>query len=720
MQRGLARIFSERTIAVFLVLTFAGGLWLFMLVQSAVTSFREDAIRRAMTWMGNSITYLCSKSFDQLMKTGASEDEVQTLLVQVEVLEMIEDFTRNNSFGVGVIEDGPQGKRLLLSTFVKESNTVIMQRSFPPQHLIDFSLPSGRYTGYMVPFKQWNWNVVLLRKTILFDNLLQRLQTFYLLFGCLAVLLFLAILFFLYYSRQSSLLLWRSRSRLKSTLDSLVEGVIVTDRFGYLQQLNPAASDITGLDTEQDNTGHHLAEILPLVPVGEESPLSKSAFVEGGYLFTDGVSGEYWLQKSGGERLLLQVRIARPLDPSSGSRDPGLVISFNDISAHRKIEDQLQRAQKMEVIGLMAGGVAHDLNNILSGIVSYPELILLKLPQDSSLRKTVEAIQQSGKRAAAVVEDMLTVARGAASAREIVEPSTVIEQYGSSPECIALQECYPDISLEFSVNVDVANISCSPVHVKKCLHNLLLNGFEAIGEKGRCHVGVRMSMVGRQQAMELQISSGHFIIFRVTDTGPGISPEHLTNIFEPFYTRKKMGRSGTGLGLAVVWNTMQDHRGTVVVRSGKTGTQFELYFPATAEHVGETRQIESIDQLAGSGETILVVDDDPLQRAIATDFLLELQYQVVAAESGERAVEIAKNKEYQLVLLDMIMDPGMSGRETFELLRQLHPNQKALIISGYSDSEDVRVTLDAGAAGFILKPYALADLGRAIRETLRE
>ena len=714
-----ANIFSERTIAFLLLLIFAGGFWLFVLVQSAVTSFREDEIRRAMTWMGNSVTYLCSKSFDELMKVGESDDQIQVLLKQAETLETIEDFTRNNSFRVEVMELRETTIRLLLSTFGKDLSQGRKLEDLPQKQLFQLQLDGRRFTGYVVPFDQWHWRVILLQETMAFDNLLDRLRIFYLFFGVLAGMLFLVIVFFLYYSKRTARMLQRSRTRLKATLDSLVEGVIVTDSQGFVQQINPAAREVTGQAEREDLECLHLSEILPVIPMGKEDALVQSDFAQGGYLFSDKASGEYWLRGATGENRLLQVRIARSVDSLYGLNDQGLVLSFNDISERRKIQEKLQQAQKMEVIGLMAGGVAHDLNNILSGIVSYPELLLLKLPEESELRKPVEAIRQSGERAAAVVEDMLTVARGAASAREIVAPATVIEQYRVSPECLSLQERYPQIQVGFSVSSDVANISCSPVHVKKCLHNLLLNGFEAIGTQGQCLVTVRMSMVGAQQADELQLAVGRYAVFEVSDSGPGISDRDLANIFEPFYTRKKMGRSGTGLGLAVVWNTMQDHQGTVVVRSGPQGTQFELYFPATADSVTEKWTDNSLDDCVGQGESILVVDDDPLQRAIASDFLQELSYHVRTAESGEVAVDMAERESFDLVLLDMIMDPGISGRETFERLRRINTCQKALIISGFSDSDDVLATLDCGASGFIKKPYALAELGRAIREVLR-
>lgn len=173
---------------------------------------------------------------------------------------------------------------------------------------------------------------------------------------------------------------------------------------------------------------------------------------------------------------------------------------------------------------------------------------------------------------------MLTVARGVAGTREVVSVNTLVGEYAGSRECLKLKGKYPETAFFFQYDPVTLNISCSPVHVKRCILNLMLNAIEAMDGSGVCTVSTRKRLVGDQQAGRLQIDPGDYFIIAVKESGPGISEDTIGHIFEPFYAKKKkMGRSGTGLGLAVVWNTMQDHHGTVVVRSGKDGTVFELY-----------------------------------------------------------------------------------------------------------------------------------------------
>ncbi len=384
-----------------------------------------------------------------------------------------------------------------------------------------------------------------------------------------------------------------------------------------------------------------------------------------------------------------------------------------------RIQAQLVRHQKMESIGLMAGGVAHDLNNILSGIISYPELLLMKLPKDSELRKYIEAIRDSGTRAAAVVADLLTVARGIASEQEIVCLNDLIQNYLASPEFSSMAARFPGITLDFHPASDLPNCKLSTVHMQKVLMNLINNAFEAIETEGCVTLATSECFIDEgktPQGAEL-LSAGRYAILTVSDNGPGISPEDINHIFEPFYSKKVMGRSGTGLGLAVVWNTIQEHGGTVVVesREGK-GTTFTIYLPVTSEN-GATKETSGFIDLQGTGK-ILVVDDEALQRDISAQILTHLGYEAVTVESGENALDYLRQNAVDLVLLDMIMDPGMDGFQTFSEIIKIRPGQKTILVSGYSESEKVGIALKLGAARFLQKPFSIKSLGLAIKEVL--
>ncbi len=383
------------------------------------------------------------------------------------------------------------------------------------------------------------------------------------------------------------------------------------------------------------------------------------------------------------------------------------------------METQLQRARKMEAIGLLAGGVAHDLNNILSGIVSYPDLMLMQLPPDSKLRKPVLAIQESGQRAAAVVADLLTVARGVSSERRTCSLSQLAGEYLASPEHEALLARHPGVAVATEFAADLWPLSCSPVHLKKSLMNLTTNAAEAIAHNGQITIRTRNETLDPAEARQLSIEPGCYVVLEIADSGSGIAQADIEHIFEPFYTKKVMGRSGTGLGLAVVWNTIQDHHGAVTVASSDRGTAFTLRFPAAATESPLPAEIETEEATPrGHGETILIVDDEPLQRDVAGQMLESLGYQTIAVASGEEAVEHLQGHRADLVLLDMLMGVGINGRKTYEQIIRLHPGQKALIVSGFSESDEVQEALRLGVSGYLQKPYGLKNLGKAVAALL--
>ncbi|GAI04458.1 unnamed protein product, partial [marine sediment metagenome] len=295
-----------------------------------------------------------------------------------------------------------------------------------------------------------------------------------------------------------------------------------------------------------------------------------------------------------------------------------------DITERKKIEESLReseerlaRSRKMESMGLLAGGVAHDLNNILSGIVSYPELLLLDLPEDSPFRKPIETIQESGHRAAAIVQDLLTVARGVATTKDPINLNDLVRDYLLSAEFKKLEQFHPTVTVKTSLNTDLLNISGSLVHIRKVVMNLVSNASESIEGSGNVMITTMNRYVDRPIKGYDDISIGEYVVLAVSDDGSGISSVDLERIFEPFYTKKVMGRSGTGLGLAVVWNVIQDHKGYIDVTSDENGTTFELYFPITRDEVSDKDLSIPITDYKGDGETILVVDDVESQRDIS-------------------------------------------------------------------------------------------------------
>jgi len=385
-----------------------------------------------------------------------------------------------------------------------------------------------------------------------------------------------------------------------------------------------------------------------------------------------------------------------------------------------KLESQLHRAQKMEALGLMAGGVAHDLNNILSGIVTYPELLLMDLPEDSPLKRPIKTIQESGMKAVDVVADLLTIARGVAIGKEALNLNTIVIEYLGSPEYQKLEKTYLSVDFKTELEEGLLNMSGSPIHIKKTLMNLVTNASEAIEGSGTVTISTLNRYLDEPLKGYEDVVTGEYTVLTVSDEGTGISSVDLDRIFEPFYTKKVMGRSGTGLGLAVVWNTVQDHNGYINVKSSKKGTEFDLYFPITRKEMAAEGEEVPLEDYLGHGEKILVVDDEERQREIACGVLAKLGYVAEAVSSGEEAIEYVKEKSVDLIVLDMVMPKGINGRETYEEIIKIHPGQKAIIASGYAKSKEVDLAQELGAGKYIKKPYTLAKVGVAVKEELKK
>jgi PAS domain S-box-containing protein len=400
---------------------------------------------------------------------------------------------------------------------------------------------------------------------------------------------------------------------------------------------------------------------------------------------------------------------------------------IHDVTAQKKeererkdLENQLQRAQKMEALGLLAGGVAHDLNNILSGIVSYPELLLMDLPEGSPLIKPIKTIQESGIRAAEVVSDLLTLARGVSTGKEISNFNTLLKEYLNSAEHNKLTATHPSVIFRAEIDSDLLNISCSPTHIKKSLMNLVINASEAIEGSGIVTISATNRYLDEPLRGYEDVRTGEYVMLSVSDSGLGIPHEDLERIFEPFYTRKTLGRSGTGLGLVVVWNTVRDHGGYINVKSSERGTIFELYFPVTREEATTLKDHISLEDYLGQGEEILVVDDEERQRVIACGILMRLGYGADAVSSGEEAIQYVKKHHLDLIVLDMIMPNGINGLETYEAVLKIRPGQKVIIASGYSRTKEVQIAQDLGAGEYIKKPYTLEKIAVAVKEELEK
>jgi len=385
----------------------------------------------------------------------------------------------------------------------------------------------------------------------------------------------------------------------------------------------------------------------------------------------------------------------------------------------RDIEDKLKRSEKMESLGKLAGGVAHDLNNVLGIMSGYSELLVELLPEESPLKDYAVNILKSTEKGAAIIQDLLTLARRGVVVSDVIDLNSVISTLLNAPEITSLKNYHTNVTFKTDLGKDLFNINGSPVHLEKTVMNLISNAAESIVGGGEVSLRTENRYVDKAIQRYDTVSEGDYVVLTVSDTGGGIAAADLDKIFEPFYTKKSMGRSGTGLGLAIVWGTVKDHNGYIDVQSdGGKGTTFALYFPATRANIDANIQEIPVEQYMGHGETVLIVDDVKGQRDVATALLIRLGYQVNSAASGEEAMEYLKNNNADILILDMIMEPGVDGLETYQQIISFKPKQKAIIVSGFSETERVDMAKLLGAGAYVKKPYVLEKIGVAIRDEL--
>ena len=423
-----------------------------------------------------------------------------------------------------------------------------------------------------------------------------------------------------------------------------------------------------------------------------------------------------------GEVVWLQT-IKRPLVEKDGSCNHILGVSV-DITKRvlaevrgKGLQEQLHHYERLESLGVMAGGIAHDLNNILGPLVGYPSLVRAEVTSDK-VAPFLDEMERSAELAVALIGDLLTMARRGNYQASPIHIEGCVADFLRSATMDDIRSAYPGVELVLQLDTGLPAILGSEPHIYRVLLNLVKNAFEAIDGAGMVSVATRVESSSETVTEFDEVPGRRSIVIEVTDTGIGIPDADRSRIFDPFFSRKIGSSDGTGLGLAMVYGVVKDMSGSVAVSSMESGgSRFTVRLPVAERQVDTT--VESGWDYRGD-EHILVVDDLPSQRQLAMRLLGALGYRVQTAANGIEALAVceASDPPFSLAIIDMILGDGPNGVEVYRSLRSRFPDLPCIIVSGFSESEQVQAGLTEGVAAFVRKPYTQAVLGAEVRKTL--
>ncbi|MBT7170649.1 MAG: PAS domain S-box protein, partial [Phycisphaerales bacterium] len=506
-----------------------------------------------------------------------------------------------------------------------------------------------------------------------------------------------------------------SEENLRITLESIGDAVIATDTNGCVSRMNQIALDLTGWDLD-DAKGQPLEEVFHIINCDSRKRVDNPVAL---VLATGQIQGlanhTVLISKRGTEYHIADS--AAPIRNDDGEI-LGVVMVFQDVTEQHLLQERLNHSQKMESIGQLAGGVAHDFNNILAGIMGHAELLVNEIPKESMPQSYLSSIISSCDRAADLVSQLLNFARKG----KILSSAIDLHEIISESEQLLRTTMDKSISIRSDLTASVSSVVGDPTQLQSMILNLAINARDVMPHGGEFVIHTENITLNEAycRISEFDVAPGDYLLLSVRDTGCGISAEVLPHIFDPFFTTKPTGE-GTGLGLASIHGVVTSHHGAICVYSEEgTGSEFHIYLPvsdnavpiAPVVHPGEPK---------GGGETILLIDDEPMIRNMAWSILSDMGYTVLLAENGRRGVELYRDniETIDLVVLDMIM-PVLSGRETFGELHEINPAVKVVMASGFAHDDRIEEMLSLGAKQFVRKPFRIGQFAYALRAALDE
>jgi two-component system cell cycle sensor histidine kinase/response regulator CckA len=505
--------------------------------------------------------------------------------------------------------------------------------------------------------------------------------------------------------KQAEEALRESEERYRLLAETAGEMILVTDLDGRIVYVNKAGLDIAGY-REDEIVGMNVSDVLPSDQVGPfNERMAKHLSGDEGLCFY-----ETEIMTKEGQRVQAEINSSLLMNHGKPS---GILHTARDVTERKRLEAQLQQAQKMEAIGTLAGGIAHDFNNVLMGIQGHASLVLLQIASNHPHVVHLRGVEQLVQKGAELTKQLLGFARGGkyevkgTDLNELAQRSS--EMFGRTRKEIKIHEKY---------DKEIWPVEVDQGQIEQVLLNLYVNAWQAMPRGGDLYIETSNTILDKNYTKPFNVEHGRYVRISVTDTGVGMDKATQLRIFDPFFTTREMGR-GTGLGLASAYGIIKNHGGIINVYSEKgQGATFNIYLPASDKKVAaQTRSIG--DEILSGTETVLLADDEEAILEVAEEILSAIGYGVLLAKSGEEAIALYSKKQgdVDLVILDMIM-PGVSGGEVYDEIKKLNPKAKVLLSSGYSLEGQASEIMERGCNGFIQKPFNIQELSKRIREVL--
>ena len=489
-----------------------------------------------------------------------------------------------------------------------------------------------------------------------------------------------------------------------------INGILLADLSGKVTYVNPSFLTLWGFTSPEEAVGRSIEDFWG----GEDARKIRESLPGAG-----GWRGEISARLR--DQAGLTVELSASLIRDEKGHAIGIMSSFVDVTERKRLQSQVLQAQKMEALGQLAGGIAHDFNNLLTAISGYLQLLLIDAPRDTQMYQDLMQITTAVDRGTALTRQLRFFTRQTTGKRQVVSMNEIARETLE----IIKRTFPPQISIELALSPTLDSVEADPNQLSQVLVNLCVNARDAMMDRAGGASGgtltIETSNVDLSEAdaaRQVNARPGRYVALRVRDTGTGIAPEILDKLFVPFVTTKP-ARSGTGLGLAVVYGIVASHHGFVDVASeaGK-GAVFEVFLPMSTRQMDVPVPESPAASLAQGQGTILVVDDEPQVREIITRILTGCGYTVITASDGTDALErYGTGAGIDLVILDMVM-PGMGGRECLKRMREANPGARILIVTGYTSDGSSRELLGAGAAGIVEKPLHVSGFAETVRAAM--